>query len=537
MQYWNSDWFILGSALLSIGLFLVVLLIVVRREKRRSAQLENLAHSERRVVERFERLSADAGIVFWLIDLKSGQIEGNSLWRNRWGYSAGETITRESFFSRISPLFRERVQGAVDQVIKTREAFIITELGQSKPIAGSWQRLRFSPAFDASDELTTIEITAVDVSAEINMIKNAEAQQRREQQMYAVIGHELRTPASILKMQMENAARHQNSIDTELFNNTLDQLIDVIDTLRTVSQPEQIANAQLRTVMLSDLISSQISVLKTLTDEHNIELRSNYQQLPNILLRLPVGPLKQLISNLVRNAVIHAQCKVVDLSVQVEESIERRMHLTLEISDDGRGISTEDIERLFKPYERGEETFNGSGLGLHVCKTIAELMGGNLSFKPNTKGGASFILDWEAELATESDLTTEQSDDPNAVLPGLSVLLVEDDNAILQMTAMMLSDYGVKVRIAKNGLEALQVFNESQTDLVLTDIFMPKMSGVELTEELRRQGTERPIIGLTAATLGQETEAISRAGANAVLNKPLNPVDLARTVSRVAPLQ
>ena len=90
-----------------------------------------------------------------------------------------------------------------------------------------------------------------------------------------MIGHELRTLASILKMQMENAARHQNSIDKALFNNTLDQLIDVIDTLRTVSQPEHIANAQLRTVMLSDLISSQISVLKTLTDEHNIELRSN----------------------------------------------------------------------------------------------------------------------------------------------------------------------------------------------------------------------------------------------------------------------
>jgi CheY-like chemotaxis protein/two-component sensor histidine kinase len=353
--------------------------------------------------------------------------------------------------------------------------------------------------------------------------------------MCAVIGHELRTLASILKMQMENAARHQNSIDKALFNNTLDQLIDVIDTLRTVSQPEHIANAQLRTVMLSDLISSQISVLKTLTDEHNIKLRSNYQQLSNILLRLPVGPLKQLISNLVRNAVIHAHSKVVDLNVQVEKSTASRAHLTLEVSDDGRGISADEIERLFKPYERGEETFNGSGLGLHVCKTIAELMGGNLSLKPNANSGASFILEWDAELATESDLTTEQSEDPNAVLPGLSVLLVEDDNAILEMTAIMLSDYGVKVRIAKNGLEALKVYNESQTDLVLTDIFMPKMSGVELTAELRRQGTERPIIGLTAATLGQETEAISRAGANAVLNKPLNPVDLARTLIRVAP--
>ena len=289
--------------------------------------------------------------------------------------------------------------------------------------------------------------------------------------------------------------------------------------------------------MLSDLISSQISALKTLTDEHNIELRSNYQQLSNILLRLPVGPLKQLISNLVRNAVIHAHCKVVDLNVQVEKSTASRAHLTLEVSDDGRGISTDEIDRLFKPYERGEETFNGSGLGLHVCKTIADLMGGNLSLKPNENGGASFILEWDAELATESDRTTEQSEDPNAVLPGLSVLLVEDDNTILEMTAIMLSDYGVKVRIAKNGLEALKVYNESQTDLVLTDIFMPKMSGVELTAELRRQGTERPIIGLTAATLGQETEAISRAGANAVLNKPLNPVDLARTLIRLAPLQ
>lgn len=532
MQSWNTDWPFSIILVVGTGLIIALLILAVRRERARSAALQQFANAERTIVERFERLSTDAGIVFWLINLETGHVQGNSLWRKRWGYQPEEVITLDSFKQRISALFRKRIEETVEQVIKTSKPVIFTELGQANPIAGSWQRLRFAPAFNELNQLTTIEITAVDVTQEVELIQRAEAQQRREQQMYAVIGHELRTPASILKMQVDRARRRNDELDRNLLNTTLDQLFDVIDTLRTVSQPEEIANTQLTSRMLQDLISEQVSLLKVLADEKRIALSSNYPELENTAFKLPVGALKQLISNLVRNAIIHAQCNKIELNLSILKLTEKRSRITLEVRDNGIGISSNELERLFKPYEKGDKAFNGSGLGLYVCQTIAQLIGGTLNFEPNPEGGAIFKLEWEAERAAQADLLTEKAHDPTAVLPGLSALLVEDDNAILQMTAMILSDYGVKVRIAKNGLQAAEIFDESQTDLVLTDIFMPVMSGVELVSELRSRGANLPIIAVTAATLGQETEAISRAGADAVLTKPLNPTELAKVIGQ-----
>ena len=173
----------------------------------------------------------------------------------------------------------------------------------------------------------------------------------------------------------------------------------------------------------------------------------------------------------------------------------------------------------------------GTGLGLSVCRDIAELMGAELKYAASPMGGAQFSLEWEAELAPSNlDARVDDPLDELKVLRPLSVLLVEDDIGLLQMTASLLSAECGRLRIAKNGLQALSILDNASVDLVLTDIFMPQMNGIELVKQMRAKGHTQPVIGLTAATLGQETAELLEAGASAVLNKPVEARELAKVV-------
>ena len=144
------------------------------------------------------------------------------------------------------------------------------------------------------------------------------------------------------------------------------------------------------------------------------------------------------------------------------------------------------------------------------------------------------LMEGKAEIVSEStnaELAVYPATDQ--ALAELSVLLVEDDPGILQMTAALLSDECSVLRIAKDGQQALDILAKSQVDLVLTDIFMPQMNGIEFVTVAREQGYKQPIIGLTAATLGQETESLLQAGANAVMNKPIRIEELKKRVGEL----
>lgn len=347
-----------------------------------------------------------------------------------------------------------------------------------------------------------------------------------------MIAHEMRTPAAILKMQLEQERKGLGQLDRKLFETSVDQLLGVVDTLRTVSQPEQMVSRELSAVLPCELLANQIAILRALAQEQGMDLIADCDSVTEKPLMLMQGPLKQLISNLVKNAILHSGGSQVRLSAECEEQEGGFFELTLFVDDDGRGIPESEIERLFEPYERGEGSMSGTGLGLFVCRQIATMMGASLTYVASPEGGARFVLNWMAEIAAQSD--TDSDVDSSAYrdqLRNLSVLLVEDDVGILQMTATLLAVECKTLRIAKNGAQALSILADKPIDLVLTDIFMPEMNGIELVRQMRQKGYAHPVVGLTAATLGQETANLLQVGANAVMNKPVDIDELKRIVA------
>lgn len=369
------------------------------------------------------------------------------------------------------------------------------------------------------DPDTVFLLRVTDVTALVRPRRLLELAREKEKEMYAVIGHELRTPAAVLKMLLSDVTQDQDArqIDTKLLASTVDQLLGVIETLRSVAQPERIHEAAKEQVVLTDLISSQLQMLTPLGNRYGVKLNTELSQLGGRTIETRVQLLRQLLSNLTKNAIVHSGAT--EVTVGAEGKVEGTLKsVSIWVEDNGSGIAEAEQERLFSAYERGNSAAEGTGLGLYISRQIANSLGGELIYEPAPSGGARFVLRFVADVSSgTSNREVEVSS-----LEGKRVLLAEDNLTIQMLTKRILEKRGASVEIANNAKEALDLYEHSAFDLVISDIFMPGGDGYELVAALRSNGCDLPIIGLTAATIGEETERMLGVGANVVLSKPIN---------------
>ncbi len=249
--------------------------------------------------------------------------------------------------------------------------------------------------------------------------------------------------------------------------------------------------------------------------------------------------LKQMLVNLLSNAV-----KFTDpggsVGLDVYGSAETNViHFT--VWDTGIGIAEDDLPHLFQPFtqldRRLSRRYGGTGLGLTLVQRMAEMHGGSVSVESKVGKGSRFTisLPWHTPNKIPETVTVQTSDNPPP-LPHKSarILLVEDSFVNMQMTLIYLQKMGYEVFVARNGAEALDMVAEHHPDLVLMDIQMPNMDGLEATRRIRlNPETKRlPIIALTALAMPGDRERCIAAGANDYLSKPISLKDLTRTITK-----
>ena len=257
---------------------------------------------------------------------------------------------------------------------------------------------------------------------------------------------------------------------------------------------------------------------------------------------------RQILMNLLNNAYKFTK-ETGKVSLKIERTFisktECRDKVT--VKDNGCGMSKEFLERIYEPFSQERNVYSnkysGTGLGLALVKRIVTEMGGSIEVDSELDVGTTFVIDipFEYRLATEEKKEEEIELKMNidAILNGKSILLAEDQELNRRIAAKLLESKKMKVTHAVNGLEAYRLFNESQDgtfDMILMDIRMPVMSGIEATKKIRESmnsdANKIPIIAMTANAFAEDVKECINAGMNAHLSKPIYPDTLFTTMAR-----
>jgi len=251
--------------------------------------------------------------------------------------------------------------------------------------------------------------------------------------------------------------------------------------------------------------------------------------------------LKQILINLINNAIKFTKKGFVRVSVLLIRNAGYKDAIRFEVQDSGIGISPENQQKLFKSFSQADTSttrnFGGSGLGLAISKRLVQMMDGEIGAESAEGKGSMFWFTVTLDKATSENIVKEEMQNDHHTR-SLNILLAED-NAINQKVSMInIHKLGHQVQVASNGNEAVEMFLHHSFDLILMDVHMPGMDGLEATREIRKIEAERktdhpvPIIAMTATIYEEDIRNFYNWGMNDYLGKPFKPVDLAQVMEK-----
>ena len=206
--------------------------------------------------------------------------------------------------------------------------------------------------------------------------------------------------------------------------------------------------------------------------------------------------------------------------------------------DTGIGMSKEFQERIFEPFAQehigSRSKYVGTGLGMPIAKSLVEKMGGTIEFTSQENVGSQFVIRIPFKI-DEEHKTEAVKETASASIEGLSVLLVEDNELNMEIAKFIIENESANVTCATNGKEAVDIYKKSPEffDIILMDIMMPEMDGLQATQFIRSFDQDIPIVAMTANAFTEDKIKAKKAGMNAHLSKPLDKDRLIRVVAKL----
>ncbi|MFO1104689.1 MAG: response regulator [Amaricoccus sp.] len=257
-----------------------------------------------------------------------------------------------------------------------------------------------------------------------------------------------------------------------------------------------------------------------------VELRLAVASGAPAAVRVDPVMLRRIIGNLVCNSLRHGASSVVELLVEPAAG----GGISFRLRDDGRGLDPEMLVRLRSPVDRAAiAPQTQHGLGLHIVRELSSRLGGEGRFDNRVSGGLEAVIGFPAELCIgASPAASAAVENGRPDLSGVRILLAEDNPTNQMVAIQMLSALRAEVTIASDGIEALERYETGAYDLVVVDIEMPRMSGLDVIRTIRSRGDGRarvPIVALTAYALREHQDRIAEAGANGLISKPISSIE------------
>jgi PAS domain S-box-containing protein len=498
----------------------------------------------------FRLLFAANPLPMWVYDLDTLRfLEVNDAAVARYGYS------REEFLARLITDIRPAEE------IPRLQQDLAAERPEWQDSGGWLHRLKDGRIIDVQitshrlDWLgrNAVLVVAEDITERKRALKElrdakvaAEAANRAKSEFLANMSHEIRTPMNemlgMTQLAMESDSPEERLECLAMVKSSAEALLQIINEILDFSKIEAgKTEMESKEFPLRSTLDRTLKPLMLRANQKGLQLHLRVQpEVPDILVGDP-GRLGQVLINLVDNSIKFTEEGEISLDVGRDHDGDGLVCLNFRVRDTGVGIPPEKRESIFDAFTQADGSitrrYGGTGLGLTICQRLVGLMGGRIWVESAPGPGSIFRFNvvfrqafFQAgsgvALASETDADSPPGRPPHNILQGGRVLVVDDNPVNQLLAARILKKYGWTVELASNGCEALRQLDNANFDLVLMDVQMPTMDGLEATKAIRARehgiGDRVPIVAMTASAMRGDDQLCMDAGMDSYVAKPIH---------------